>query len=404
MTLLQSPASDTAMDNHAAVGASARKPRAKTRAKATAVTATSAWLSKPQADAFGREMDAIREQILASLGAKDAAYIRRMIRIQRGTEIGGRALIYAGIVFPPAFLAGAATLGVAKILDNMEVGHNIMHGQWDWMRDPKIHSSSWEWDTACPADQWKHSHNVEHHTWTNVVGKDKDVGYGILRMSEQEPWQPRHLLNPINNALLATLFQWGVAVHDTGIEQVRTPSGLMNLKPEIKAKLRGVWKKAKKQVLKDYLLFPALAGPFFLPVLAANVVANLIRNFWTYTIIFCGHFPDGVQQFSEESIAGESRGQWYLRQLLGSANIEGGKLFHVMSGNLSFQIEHHLFPDLPSNRYAEIAPQVQAICEKYGLPYNSGSLARQFGTTLKRVFVLALPSRTQPGSPLNLPA
>ncbi|TAJ53625.1 MAG: acyl-CoA desaturase [Nevskiaceae bacterium] len=395
MTLLHSPASDAETGSQDAVGSKIRKPRAKTRATPTAVTATSAWLSKAQADAFGREMDAIREQILASLGAKDAAYIRRMIRIQRGTEIGGRALIYAGIVFPPAFLAGAATLGVAKILDNMEVGHNIMHGQWDWMRDPKIHSSSWEWDTACPADQWKHSHNVEHHTWTNVVGKDKDVGYGILRMSTQEPWQPRHLLNPINNLLLATLFQWGVAVHDTGIEQVRTPAGLMNLKPETKTKLRGVWKKAKKQVLKDYVLFPALAGPFFLPVLAANVAANLIRNFWTYMIIFCGHFPDGVQQFSEESIEGESRGQWYLRQLLGSANIEGGKLFHVMSGNLSFQIEHHLFPDLPSNRYAEIAPQVQALCEKYGLPYNSASLTRQFGTTIKRVFQMAAPSRQE---------
>ena len=395
MTLFQSPASDTETSHADAVGTPARKPRTKAKPRATAVTATSAYLSKAQADAFGREMDALREQVLASRGAKDAAYIRRMIRIQRGTEIGGRALIYVGVVFPPALLAGTATLGAAKILDNMEVGHNIMHGQWDWMRDPKIHSSTWEWDTACPADQWKHSHNVEHHTWTNVVGKDKDVGYGILRMSEQEPWRPRHLLNPINNALLATLFQWGVAVHDTGIEQVRTPSGLKNMPAEMKTKLRGVWKKAKKQVLKDYVLFPALAGPFFLPVLAANVGANLIRNFWTYTIIFCGHFPDGVQQFSEESIEGESRGQWYLRQLLGSANIEGGKLFHVMSGNLSFQIEHHLFPDLPSNRYAEIAPQVQALCAKYGLPYNNGSLSRQFGTTLKRVFKLALPNREE---------
>ncbi|MDP3857597.1 MAG: acyl-CoA desaturase [Stagnimonas sp.] len=395
MTLFQSPASDTEISSHDAISTPARKPRAKARPKATAVTATSAYLTKAQADAFGREMDAIRETVIASRGAKDAAYIRRMIRIQRGTEIGGRALIYAGIVFPPAFLVGAATLGAAKILDNMEVGHNIMHGQWDWMRDPKIHSSRWEWDTACPADQWKHSHNVEHHTWTNVVGKDKDVGYGILRMSSQEPWQPRHLLNPINNALLATLFQWGVAVHDTGIEQVRTPSALKNMAPEMKAKLRGVWQKAKKQVLKDYVLFPALAGPFFLPVLAANVGANLTRNFWTYMIIFCGHFPDGVQQFSEESIKGESRGQWYLRQLLGSANIEGGKLFHVMSGNLSFQIEHHLFPDLPSNRYAEIAPQVQAICEKYGLPYNSASLSRQFGTTIKRVFQMAVPNRQE---------
>jgi len=350
-------------------------------------------LTKEQADAFGREMDAIRERVLASRGAADAAYIHKIIALQRKTEVAGRAAIYAGVLFPPALVAGALTLGVSKILDNMEIGHNIMHGQWDWMRDPVIHSSKWDWDTAAPADQWKHSHNVEHHTWTNVVGMDKDVGYGILRMSEQEPWEPRHLLNPIHNALLALLFQYGVGVHDTGIAEARSLKGLKALSPEAKAKLSRVWAKVKKQWLKDYVMFPALAGPFFAPVLAANVGANLARNLWTYTIIFCGHFPEEVEQFSAESVKDESRGQWYLRQLLGSANIQGGKTLHVMSGHLTFQIEHHLFPDLPSNRYPEISKEVQAICAKYGLPYNSGSLTRQFGSTLKRVVKLGLPTR-----------
>ena len=365
---------------------------AKIYAAAKKATPKAPRLTREQADAFGREMDALREGVLALRGAEDAAYIRKIIALQRKMEVAGRATIYAGIVFPPAFVAGALTLGAAKILDNMEVGHNIMHGQWDWMRDPAIHSSKWDWDTASPADQWKHSHNVEHHTWTNVVGKDKDVGYGILRMSEQEPWQPRHLLNPINNALLATFFQYGVGVHDTGIEEVKSLKDLRNLSPETKAKLKGVWAKTKRQLLKDYVLFPALAGPFFAPVLAANVGANLTRNLWTYMIIFCGHFPDGVEQFTAESVENESRGQWYLRQLLGSANIKGGTALHVMSGHLTFQIEHHLFPDLPSRRYPELSKGVQAICAKYGLPYNSGSLAQQFGSTLKRVVKLGLPT------------
>ena len=379
----------TTHDDMASSSAKRRKPRAAAKAASTP------RLTRTQADAFGRELDTIRANVLATRGEKDAAHIRKMVRLQRSMELAGRATIYAGIVFPPAFVAGALTLGAAKILDNMEVGHNIMHGQWDWMRDEKIHSKKWEWDTACPADQWKHSHNVEHHTWTNVVGMDKDVGYGILRMSEQEPWEPRHLLNPINNALLATFFQYGVGVHDTGIAEVRSLKGLRNMKPETKAKLKGVWAKVKKQMLKDYLLFPTLAGPFFAPVLAANVGANLTRNLWTYMIIFCGHFPDGVEQFTAESVKNESRGQWYLRQLLGSANIKGGKVLNVMSGHLSFQIEHHLFPDLPSNRYPEISKQVQVICTKYGLPYNSASLARQFGTTLKRVVKLGLPIRQE---------
>ncbi len=353
---------------------------------------TTQYLSLEKANAFGRELDAIRERVLAARGEKDAVYIRKVIKTQRSMEIGGRALIYAGIFAPPAWVLGVATLGAAKILENMEIGHNVMHAQWDWMRDPKIHSSTWEWDTVCPSDQWKETHNVEHHTWTNVVGKDRDVGYGILRMTDKEAWHPAHLLNPINNALLATFFQWGVGLHGSEMDQLGKTG---KLRPESLKNLKGLWKKAKKQVLKDYVLFPALAGPFFVPVLAGNVVANLIRNLWTYMIIFCGHFPDGVHQFTEEEVANETRGQWYLRQLLGSCNIKAGKLLNVMSGHLSFQIEHHLFPDLPSNHYPAISTEVQALCEKYGLPYNSAPLHRQFGTTIKRVFAMAIPTREE---------
>ena len=139
------------------------------------------------------------------------------------------------------------------------------------------------------------------------------------------------------------------------------------------------------------MAFPLLAGPFAPLVFAGNVTANLMRNVWSYTIIFCGHFPDGRQEFTEEETEDESRGQWYFRQMLGSANLTGGKLFHILSGNLSHQIEHHLFPDMPARRYAEIAPEVQEICERYGIPYNTGPLPKQFGTVVRKIVRLALP-------------
>ncbi|SFF38957.1 linoleoyl-CoA desaturase [Fontimonas thermophila] len=344
-------------------------------------------LSPAEIEAFGRELDAIRDEVKASLGARDAAYIRRLIRIQRMLDLSGRALLFAGVL-PPAWLAGTALLSVAKILENMEIGHNVMHAQWDWMRDPKIHSSTWEWDTACPAAQWKHSHNYMHHTYTNVVGMDRDVGYGILRMSPKQRWRVWNLGQPVYNAWLAILFQYGVALHD--VEFDRVVQGKKTWR-EAWTQLKAIARKTSRQTLKDYVLFPVLAGPFFAYVFAGNLTANLVRNLWAYAIIFCGHFPAGAHTFEPEAVANETRGHWYLRQLLGSCNIRGGKLFHILSGNLSHQIEHHLFPDLPSNRYAEIAPRVQALCAKYGLPYNSASFTRQFGTTLWRVLRLSLP-------------
>jgi len=357
-------------------------------------------MTNDQLAAFGAELDELQRTTKASLGAADRRYIQRVIRTQRAMALGGRALIFASLPLmplPPLFFgaigAGTVSLGLAKILENMEIGHNVIHGQWDWMNDPDIHSSTWEWDNVCPADQWKHSHNVVHHTWTNVIGRDRDVGYEILRVTTKQPWKPVYLAQPIYNTVLAFLFQWGVAMHDIDTGALRR--GEITLR-DVRGQLKGIGKKAGKQLLKDYVLWPLLAGPWFLPVLLANLVANGMRNLWSYAIIFCGHFPDGAQTFSEADVEGETRGGWYRRQVLGSCNITGGPLFHLMSGNLSHQIEHHLFPDLPSNRYPEVAPKVEAICAKYGVPYNKGSFARQLGTTLRTIFRLALPSRRKP--------
>jgi len=341
-------------------------------------------LTPEQADALGRELDAIKERVMADLGEEDADYIRRVIKAQRALEVGGRTLLF----LPPAWLLGTAMLGLSKILDNMEIGHNVMHGQYDWMRDPAICGRTFEWDTACPADQWRHSHNYMHHTHTNIVGMDRDIGYGILRMSEDQPWEPYFIGNPLYAFLLMVLFQYGVALHELETERIRSGEIRVGDKLEV---LRAIWKKTRRQTLKDYVAFPLLAGPFAPFVFAGNLSANLMRNVWSYMIIFCGHFPDGTLEFTVEETKDESRGQWYFRQVLGSANLIGGKMFHLLSGNLSHQIEHHLFPDMPARRYAEIAPEVQEICERYGIPYNRGPLLRQFGSVVRKVVRLTFP-------------
>jgi fatty acid desaturase len=218
-------------------------------------------------------------------------------------------------------------------------------------------------------------------------------------MSEDQGWRPYYLGNPVYAVALAALFQYGVALHDLEVE--RLVAGETAIKDK-RVMLKAIWKKVRRQSLKDYVFFPALSGPFFLFPLAGNATANLVRNLWSFTIIFCGHFPEGTHEFSEEETENESRGQWYYRQLLGSANLSGSKPFHILSGNLSFQIEHHLFPDLPANRYAEISTEVQEICQRHGLPYNVGPLGKQFGSVVKKICRLALPdskSRSRGGAP-----
>jgi NADPH-dependent stearoyl-CoA 9-desaturase len=411
------------------------------------------WLTPEQIEEIGRQFDALHEQVSSDLGDRDARYIRSMIALQRRLALIGRLELIASRWRIPWAL-GAATLGVAKILENMEIGHNVLHGQWDWMNDPVINSRAWDWDTASTAEAWRHSHNYVHHTYTNILGKDRDLGYEIMRVDPHQQWYPFYVLQPIYNIVLMMVFEWGVAVHDLDFEAIRKGEKSMT---QVRKELKGIAGKARTQIQKDYVAWPLISGLVmtaieagiftiktrtnggrrspklqakraarklrhkrvkrgevvkqlverrsfrepFMRTLTADVAANVIRNVWSYAIIFCGHFPDQTYTFTEEEVKDETRGAWYVRQLTGAANIDGGPMFHVLSGNLGYQVEHHLFRDMPSTRYGEIAPKVREICIQYGLPYNSGPFHKQLGSVQRTILRLAFPGgkvRPKPGA------
>lgn len=335
------------------------------------------------------DLNAIRNEVLADLGERDARYIRRIVRLHRTLEVSGRLLMPFGFI-PPVFIAAVAALGLSKIIENMEIGHNVMHGQYDWMNDPSLHSQTYEWDTACSSASWRRTHNYEHHTYTNVIGKDRDYGYAVLRLSDDVKWHPGHLFQFVNYLMLSVLFQWGVGLHELESERLRRREITWKSKLPF---LREFFAKGGRQAFKDYVFFPLITFPVAPIVLAGNAGANLIRNLWSSTVIFCGHFTQDAETFTEAECEGESKGHWYLRQLTGSSNFTGSRWVHVLSGHLSFQIEHHVFPDLPAHRYPEISKRVQAVCEKHGIRYNTGSFGSQYLTVLKRILGFSLPDR-----------
>ncbi|MGE2713254.1 fatty acid desaturase family protein [Mycolicibacterium litorale] len=352
-----------------------------------------AHLTDADIESLGVELDAIRQDIEDSLGERDARYIRRTIAAQRALEVTGRLLLAASSR-RSAWWAGTTTLGVAKIIENMEIGHNVMHGQWDWMNDPEIHSSTWEWDMGGASKHWRFTHNFMHHKYTNILGMDDDVGYGLIRVTRDVKWKPFNLGNLLYNTILAIGFEWGVGLQH--VELGKIFKGRDN-RDESKVRAREFARKAGAQLAKDYVAWPAVTalspGATFRSTLTANAVANVIRNVWANAVIFCGHFPDGAEKFTKTDMVGESKGQWYLRQMLGSANFTGGWLLRFMSGNLCHQIEHHLYPDLPSNRLHEVSLRVQEICDKYDLPYTTGSFLVQYGKSWRTIAKLSLPDK-----------
>ncbi len=351
-----------------------------------------AHLTEADIEALAAELDAIRRDVEESLGERDARYIHRTIAAQRGLEVLGRSLLAFGSK-RLAWWAGVGTLALAKIIENMEIAHNVLHGQWDWMNDPEIHSSTWEWDMVGAAKHWRITHNVAHHKYTNVLGMDDDVGYGVLRVTRDERWKPRNVLNLPINTVLAAGFEWGIGLQHLEARKI--------LAPETRAatvvRLREFTVKAGRQLAKDFLVYPALTAlsprAGFGSTLTANLAANLIRNIWANAVIFCGHFPDGAEKFTPTDLEDEGKGQWYLRQMLGSANIDAGRVMAFMTGNLSYQIEHHLYPNLPSYRLAEISVRVRQLCEKYDLPYTTGPMLVQYAKTWRTIAKLSVPDR-----------
>ncbi|WP_231876938.1 acyl-CoA desaturase [Oleiphilus sp. HI0080] len=352
---------------------------------------------------FAQQLEILKADTLKRIGEKDARYIRRLIGFQRLLDITSRILIPVAFLFfsgPMMYLlaaVGTIGLGVSKILDNMEIGHNVMHGQYDWMNDPNINSRKFDWDNAGDSDSWKRYHNHEHHTYTNVFGKDRDFGYGLLRLSNDLPWKPKNSWQILTYLNLSFLFEWGVAYHELAGERIfagkkKKDSSL----PISRLELRNAFfKKAGKQIFKDYILYPLLFWPVALPVLVCSILANIIRNLWTSSIIFCGHFTEDAQVFYESDLENEARADWYYRQILGSSNIQGSKAFHILSGHLSCQIEHHLFPDIPAPHYRELAPKVEALCHEYEIPYNTGSFWHQYVTVVSRILKYSFPEPRQ---------
>ena len=294
-------------------------------------------------------------------------------------------------------------LGVSKIVENMELGHNVMHGQWDWMNDPEVHSTGWEWDNTGPSAHWKHTHNYIHHKYTNVLGMDDDVGYGLIRVTRDQRWKPFNLGNIAYNTLLMLFFQYGVAVQH--LELGRVAAGKHPDTDAFKKDLRDVGMKIGRQVGKDYVVYPALVG-----------AVTRSRKNWLpgdHCDLRCQHDSQHLDQRGHLLWTFPRRGR-EVHQAGPRRRIAGplvpaadagqrelrlrARPLAFMSGNLSYQIEHHLFPDLPSNRYAEIAVRVRALCDKYDLPYTTGPFLLQYAKSWRTIAKLSLPNKYLKGT------
>lgn len=346
---------------------------------------------------FGEELDALKRRTLARVGPEDVRHVRRVNRFSRGMEIAGRTLIHFSVE-PVTFFVGVFALWVHKQLQATEIGHTALHGVYDGLEGAERFSSkSFRWDLPIDEESWRHGHNVRHHGNTNIAGKDADIHFGTIRLTEQTPHVPRAAWKlPANVVFIWTHFGFVMNSHFTGLNDVFLDNGLAghhDFLPDRSAKsVREAWKKALRKYVPYYLVnygfYPALAGPFFWKVLIGNWLAETARDVYSAATIWCGHVGDDVKSWPAGTKA-RGRGEWYAMQVEASNDFQVSWPISVLCGGLDMQIEHHLFPTIAPERLRAIAPEVREICRKYGVEYKTDSWGRTLRKALRHIAALA---------------
>jgi linoleoyl-CoA desaturase len=343
---------------------------------------------QPRLKEFAQAIDQIRARVEKQIGIEDVVYIRKVRRFSTAMELAGRALIHVSPE-PVSFLAGVAALWLHKQLEATEIGHTALHGAFDDLPGAKaFQSKDFRWDTPIEEESWKYGHNVRHHQYTNVAGRDPDIHFGPVRLNKHTPWRPFHRFQVPWLIFEASHFGLGMNLHFTGVvDAIRgngRPEELDFLPDRSKESVRGAWKKALSKLVphyaKEYLFYPALAGPFFWKVALGNWLASTARDYYTAATIYCGHVGEDVKDYDAGTKA-HGRGEWYKMQIEAANNFEVPLPISQLCGALDRQIEHHLFPRFPTNRLRQVAPEVKHLCAVYGIDYRTDT----WGGTLKQV-------------------
>lgn len=330
-------------------------------------------------DQIEAEFQAIRQRYRDQLGPQDVAYIKGLRRTSRWSELVGRGLLWVSHD-PITFALGVAFTWLHRNLESIEIGHNVLHGQYDYFPEiPQFHSHNFKWKAPVDEEGWRREHNGQHHVHTNVYEMDPDLNHGILRMNDKQPWNSLHRWQlPMYLFIAYPIVLYGFNQQNLGFRQDyrarKFPQGNEGYAPvfpggEAALLKRRHWLSVGRVLFKEYLLLPLLAlatGYSFFKVMLGNMLVDGLNNYWVSLTIQATHLTEPLQP--EDALA--HKGRWYLSQLDSTVNFKGSRRMSILWGHLNYQIEHHLFPDVPSRHYPDMAREVKQVCAKYGLAYK----------------------------------
>lgn len=362
-------------------------------------------------EAFLQDLRELREEIDAALGPEDLAHLRKI-------ERWGRAATAAGLltcwIAPNPFSAVALSFGRSTRWILM---HHIGHRGYDRVPGVPARFTSKvfargmrrfiDWADWMVPEAWIYEHNVLHHSHT---GHDRDPD-----LVERNTGWVHDLPRPVRWTILGFLTAtWRASYYaQNTMEELLGRNGDKPTTLELtKALLWRCWLPyAALQFGALPLLFAPL-GPFAVgSVLANSVAADVLTNAHTFLVVGPNHAGDDLYRFHDKPA---SKAERMVRQVLGTVNYRTGSdggFFKSKIGRdvvdmahlfLNYQIEHHLFPDLPMLKYQQFQPRIREICERHGLPYIQQSVFRRFAK-MARNFIGDTKMMTYPSASAGAP-
>jgi fatty acid desaturase len=357
-------------------------------------------------DEFARDLDLLQARIRAETSEADLRHLRKI-------EAWGRVAALLGYATSWIAPNPLSVLGISfgRFVRWTAVAHPVCHRGYDRCGAPHSRKGSVfargrrrliDWFDWIDPDAWHEEHNLQHHYRLNEEA-DPDLverNLGWLRDSKLPRWL-RVALVPLFAVSWKFVYYAPstlAALDRAEARRARKPEAA-TVEQQLSARWSsyGLWSflpHANKRVwLRSWLpylafyfvLIPALASPLgwwaVLSVLINSVLAELLTNAHAFVAIVPNHAGPDLYRFEGRT---RNRGEFYLRQIVGSANYRcGGDLNDVMHGWLNYQIEHHLWPDMSLLQYRKAQPEVRAICERHGVPYVQESVWKRCGKAVE---------------------
>lgn len=356
-------------------------------------------LSEQDVENFTQELMALRRAANERMNLDDFKHLKKIERWGKLCTAAGYSTAW---IMPNPVSAFLMSQG--NVTRWTTIAHHVVHKGYDKIEGvPERYTSTGfakglrrflDWNDWILPQAWANEHNKLHHynlgeaadpdqvelnlEWLRDSNLPMPVRYAIVGLFAMS-WKPvyyapntlKHLRSTKNNVL--------------GEERQSAALSQLELWNPLNPFARDLWLKCLlPYIMVKFVLIPLLFIPLgptaVISVWINTLLAEIIANLHSFLVIVPNHVGDDILLFEESA---NTKSEFFLRQITGSANFKtGGDINDFLHGWLNYQIEHHLWPDLPASQYQILQPQVKALCEKYGIPYVQESVWKRLKKTV----------------------